>query len=339
MKKVSVLILGLIFLTNGLKAQYYLEHLKRWEQSITQFVDLPKPKEVEEFKNKPVLFVKEEYGASYEKKMRKKYKGKAEKLIAYRQKFAKRYNAALENFTKFYPYNVDTKIVSQSEYEKLKKKGDYSVVKIKNGGYLTAGISKKETIFYALPLTSEMVNKEHNIDVELKFFLQRMENYFKRMEQGSPASRKVFVKCKKELNERLETETKNKTLLIDKRYLAEGLKKSDLSKLLDIKFKLVEKSEIEELILNPSEEYWYVKVIPYQGFQKTGSSSFDSKKQTWKSGTSKTSRFSSGAHYIVDPTDGSAVLVNFMLSPEVDKNALKKYNSDLKSTKLSLRDK
>ncbi|MFK7775811.1 MAG: hypothetical protein AB8F94_27055 [Saprospiraceae bacterium] len=51
-----------------------------------------------------------------------------------------------------------------------------------------------------------------------------------------------------------------------------------------------------------------------------------------------TNGLSAQSHYVIDPTDGSAMLVNFMLSPDIDKDALKKYNSDLKSTKLSLRD-
>ncbi len=343
MKKGTLFILAVLFLTNGLNAQYYLEHLHRWDEVITKFVKLPKPTDAQEFKKYPVVFVKQEITEDYLKAIKKQYKGKkkvkGDEIIAQQEIFVKRYNQTLEEVIKLYPYDVDAKIVSMSEYENIDKNDVHAFVKIKHRGYLTAGITgKKETNHFAIPIPLEMYNEEYSMEVEMKFFIQRMENYIKRMAKGSKASRKIYAQCKKELNDRLKSETKKRTLLIDKRYLAEGIKKKDLSKILDMKFELVDKETIDEQILNPSGDFWYVKIVPYQGFSRSSTKSFNSQKQSWSSGPSRTSRFTVGAHYIIDPTDGSAMLVNFMLSPDIDKNALKKYNSDLKSTKLSLRD-
>ncbi len=318
MKKITFTFLLFYLFVSGVEAQYHLETLKTFELWISNMSKVPKPDEVVEFKSKPVVFVKFEMTDEIEKRFKSKDRKNFEANIEVVKEVGAAYNAMLEKIVKYYPYDVEKKIVTLSEYNLLFYKDKYAFFHLRHGEYLACGImNNREKAFYALPFDEKLLEPEVNLEAEFKFFFQRMENYFKRAELGSPMSKKVYKKANNDLDERLVNELKTKTLLIDKADLSEDLEKSDISKLLDIKFELVDREQINDLILNPNNDYWYLKIIPYDGFTKI--------KEPF-AGQEPVSYYDLGVHYIVDPLDGSALFVERLFEPLIDEGKLKAYN-------------
>ncbi|MEL6865858.1 MAG: hypothetical protein AAFP19_15640 [Bacteroidota bacterium] len=151
---------------------------------------------------------------------------------------------------------------------------------------------------------------------------------------------KIYKACKAELNEKLAKEFGEKTLLIDRNFLAEDVGEEQVRKSLDLPFRLVRTEEINKVILNKPTDVWYLKVVPYTGFDRRSTPGIDGDRSNdFGSIEMKrvNRRFRSGAHYIVDPTDGTAVYVRFNLDAEITENALNHYNSQLKESQVSLR--
>lgn len=338
MKKALLLNFVLFLISTNLNAQYYLEHLDSWEQTITSNSKPPKAKHILAFKENPLLLVIEDVPTSDKRKPKRKNKKEIHEVpFEVHKEFVANYNHTLDSVYKFYPYNKDIKIVSQREFKELKKKRSYSYIRIIEDNYLSFGSTEKKKALFILPLSSETRNNSNNLEAEFKFLIQRMENYFKRMEQGSRMSRKLYDKCLKELNEKLKIEFPQKTLLIIEDLISDDLDRSQLGSYLDLKFEIVSKEKVDTMIMNNTPGYWYIKILPYQGYLSSSNSSFDNNKQQWNSSSNPTRFFTEGAHYIVDPIDGSAVFVNFMLGLKIDETALKTYNLNLKKSSLSLR--
>lgn len=333
-----ILLIFLIALPICANAQYLPESLKYWNYFITNSTEWPKEDEVKLFSTSTILIVKQEV-PEYMAKDSQKNGLRVDEEKA----FAIKYNEIIDSLAKqFYPYKVKFNLISPEKFEDLKynKNGKvFAYMYIYDYSYLVFGLTNKKKALFALPLTDEIRRESLYIESELKFYFDRLENFFKRMEKGAHSSMKTYRKCRDELNKRLEDEKSSKTLVLKQGDLADDLSIEKIDSILDMNFIIVDDAGFDKILLDTPEDYWYVKLLPYKAFGREGTIDYTQvhPKTGYSEFKSKRTNYSSVAHYIIDAEDGAAVLVKFGSSSIVTESILKLWNTELIFTKASIR--
>ncbi len=324
MKK--MLICCLLLLSSSVIAQYSCDLLKNREDNISGFCKKPNAKDIALFEKAPVVFIKAEVPQNAKKLP-------FEKSTYYlplkeSQQFAIRYNKALESLMKkYYPYDVDYKVLTLKEFKELKRKSKevYAYVKPMNHSLLFFGLSNKKFSMYGLPIAEEMYKNTSNMEAELQFMFHRLENFFIRMKKGSCFSGSVAELCAQERTNRLKRDYAQKTLVINKKD-TRVFSTEDIDKLLDIDFIVVEQEEFDKIIIEKNPKYWYLKIMVYEEYYKSESQSGNIVYKT-------NSKSTQGVHYIIDPIDGTAMFEATGFEPYITPPMLKRYNEALQLEK------
>ena len=339
-----LLLFILFFIPLISQAQYYPESLSKWEANITELTQWPDADQISTFKKASIYLVKAEIPRFDAKRAQKKSGHVYKEAYDQEKAFSQRYNNALDSIiSKLYPFKDRVRVKSAKSFAsaiKDKKARPFAYVQPSGDRLLYFGMSNERKAFYAIPIPEEMLSDSANIAAEFQFIFQRLENFFKRMELGPRSSVKVYKDCKAKLNERINKDRGDKVLLINEKYLAEGIEKKELGEWLEVEYKLVSDQEINEVILSKSPGVWYLKIIPYEAFDRRRRPGIDGDRSNDFGSIQmikEDRRFEQGAHYIIDPTDGAALFVNFAMDAEVNMEALKRYGSELKESSLSLR--